>query len=134
MKNQLINWLNRLGMPDGEHYYLLTVVILILVVSLVLHILLHRIVLRFLSRDRGMGRQNWRKTLFGNRCFSRLALALQGVVVFAMASALLDADSLILQLIETVTHLWIILFTLLALFSLLDAVEEISERAGSKIK
>ena len=134
VKNQLTDWLKRLGMPDGGEYYLLAVAILILVVSLALHILLHRIVLRFLSREHDRGEQNWRKTLFGQKLFSRLALALQGVVVFSMATALLDSDSLILQLVETVTHLWIILFTLLALFSLLDAVEEISERAGSKIK
>ncbi len=134
MKNQLIDWLKRLGMPVGEQYYLLVAAILILVVSLVLHIVLHRIVLRFMTRDHDTDRQNWRKTLFGQKLFSRLALVLQGVVVFSLATALLEANSLILQLVETVTHLWIILFTLLALFSLLDAVEEISEHTGSKIK
>lgn len=134
MQNQLTDWLKRLGMTDSEQYYLLAVAILILVVSLALHILLHRIVLRFLSRGHDTGWKNWRKALFGQKLFSRLALALQGVVMFSMATALLDADSLILHLIETVTHLWVILFTLLALFSLLDAVEEISEHAGSKIK
>jgi len=134
VKNQLINWLNRFAVPDGEQYYLLAVAILILVVSLALHLLLHRIVLRFLSRGHDTGRQNWRKTLFGQKLFSRLALTLQGVVVFSMTTGLLEADSLILRLVETATHLWIILFTLLTLFSLLDAVEEVSERAGSKIK
>ncbi len=134
VKNQLIDGLKWLGLPAGEQYYLLAVAVLILIVSLALHILLHRILLRFLSRDHDTGRQNWRKTLFGQKLFSHLALALQGVVVFSMTSALLEADSLILQLVEIVTHLWIILFTLLALFSLLDAVEIISVRAGSKIK
>ncbi|MGK7296907.1 MAG: mechanosensitive ion channel family protein [Candidatus Wenzhouxiangella sp. M2_3B_020] len=134
MKDQLMQWMNRLGVPEAPEYYLLAVAVLIVVVSLTLHFVLHRVVLRFLARGQHKGRRNWRKTLFGHKLFSRLALVLQGVVVFSMADAFLETDSLILAFIETVTHLWIILFALLALFSLLDAVEEMSKRAGSKIK
>jgi miniconductance mechanosensitive channel len=134
VKEQLIQWLDRLGVPDGQQYYLLAVGLLILVVSLVLHFVLHRVVLRFIGRGSERGHQGWRRTLFGHKLFGRLALTLQGVVVFALAEAFLDADSMLLAFVEAVTHLWIILFSLLALFSLLDAIEEMSQQAGSRIK
>src|SRR6056297_2758773 len=123
-----------LGLADTEYAYFLVVIGLIVIASSVLHVILHRIVARFLSRARRSGRSVWQRAFSGHKLFSRLALALQGVVVFAMASAFLDAESLTLQFIEALTHLWIILFSLLALFSLLDAVEEISRSAGSAVK
>jgi miniconductance mechanosensitive channel len=126
--------MRRLGVPDGDQFYLLAVAAVIVTVSLLLHLVLHRVVLRFIGRGSERGRQGWRNTLFGHKLFGRLALTLQGVVVFALAKAFLAADSLLLALVEAVTHLWIILFALLALFSLLDAVEEMSERTGSRIK
>jgi len=134
VKQQLLKWLEMLGLADTEYAYFLVVIGLIVIASSVLHVILHRIVARFLSRARRSGRSIWQRAFSGHKLFSRLALALQGVVVFAMASAFLDAESLTLQFIEALTHLWIILFSLLALFSLLDAVEEISRSAGSAVK
>ncbi|HMB38057.1 MAG TPA: mechanosensitive ion channel family protein [Wenzhouxiangellaceae bacterium] len=134
MKQALIKWLEAFGLADTEYAYFLVVIGLIVIASSVLHVVLHRIVARFLSRARRTGRTIWQRAFSGHKLFSRLALALQGVVVFAMASAFLDAESLTLQFIEALTHLWIILFSLLSLFSLLDAVEEISRSAGSAVK
>ncbi|HKL51041.1 MAG TPA: mechanosensitive ion channel family protein [Wenzhouxiangellaceae bacterium] len=134
MKNELLKWLENFGLSDTEYIYFLVVIGLIVIASIVLHMVLHRIVARFLERARRSGRSIWQRAFSGHNLFSRIALALQGVVVFAMASAFLDADSLVLQLTEAITHLWIILFSLLALFSLLDAVEEISRSAGSAVK
>jgi miniconductance mechanosensitive channel len=134
LKQQLIDWMNRLGVPDGEQYYLIAVALVILLVSLALHFALHRVVMRFLERGHERGLRGWRRALLGHKLFARLALTLQGGVVFVLAQAFLAADSLLLALVEAVTHLWIILFALLALFSLLDAIEEASQRAGSRIK
>lgn len=134
MSEHLTQWLHQLGVPDTPVYYLLAVTLLIFAVSLVVHVMLHRIVLRHMARDQQSGRRNWRKTLFSHHLFARLALVIQGVVVFAMADGFLQQGTLILSFIETVTHLWIILFSLLALFSLLDGIEEMSQQAGSKIK
>jgi miniconductance mechanosensitive channel len=134
VKQQLLQWLDRLGVPDGEQYYLLAVAVVIVSVSTVLHLLLHRLVLRFLQRGHDRGLRGWRRALLGHKLFARLALTLQGGVVFVLAQAFLAPDSLPLAFVEAVTHLWIILFALLALFSLLDAIEEMSQRAGSRIK
>jgi len=134
VKEQLLEWLERFGLADTEYAYFMVVIGLILLASALLHVVLHRIVARFLGHARRAGRSAWQRALAGHKLFSRLALALQGVVVFAMASAFLDAGSLSLQFIEALTHLWIIVFSLLALFSLLDAIEEISRSAGSAVK
>ena len=134
MKQELLKWVESFGLGDTGYVYFLVVIGLIVTVSLIIHLVLHRVVLRFLGRGRQAGRTVWQRAFSGHRLFSRVALALQGVVVFTMASAFLEADSLPLQLIEAFTHLWIILFSLLALFSLLDAVEEISRSAGSAVK
>ena len=134
MKERLSQWLYQFGVPEAQVYYLLSVATLILAVSLVLHLILHRVVLRFMARGQQAARRTWRKILLGHHLFSRLALVLQGVVVFAMADTFLEPGGLLLAFVETVTHLWIILFSLLALFSLLDAIEEMSLQAGSKIK
>lgn len=134
VKQELLKWLEKFGLADTEYAYFLVVIGLIVLASTLLHIVLHRIVARFLGRARTSGRSVWQRAFSGHKLFSRLALALQGVVVFAMASAFLDADSLALEFIEALTHLWIIMFSLLALFSLLDAVEEISRSAGSAVK
>ena len=127
---QLRNW----GLADSEQAYWMAVAGLIVLVSLVIHVVLHRVVLRFLARGRRSGRGILRSAFFGHKLFTRVALAIQGVVVYAMAAAFLAADSAVLSFIEVVTHLWIILFSLLALFSLLDALEEISRRKGPAVK
>jgi len=134
VKQELLKWLETLGLGDTEYVYFLVVIGLIVTVSLVIHLVLHRVVLRFLGRGRQAGRTVWQRAFSGHRLFNRVALALQGVVVFTMASAFLEAETLALQFIEAFTHLWIILYALLALFSLLDAVEEISRSAGPAVK
>jgi miniconductance mechanosensitive channel len=134
LKQQLQQWLEFFGFGDSEYAYFLAVIALILVVSLAIHLVLHRIILRLLGRGQRAGRTVWQRAFSGHKLFARIALALQGVVVFTMASALLEADSQVLGLTEVVTHLWIILFALLGLFSLLDAIEEISRSSGPAMR
>lgn len=129
MRQQLQQWLDQLGLANQGYVYVLAVLGLILVVSLVIHWILHRVVIRFIDRHRRDGRALWRRAFFGHKLFSRLALAAQGVVVFVLAGTLLEQEALAMRLIEAITHLWIILFALLSLFSLLDALEELSRQA-----
>ena len=134
MKEYVSDLLNRFGLGDNELAYYGLVIGLILVVSLLIHLILHRIILRFLGRERSEGGRLWRVALSGHSLFTRIALTLQGVVVYVLAGAFFEADTLFMELVETLTHLWIILFALLSLFSLLDALEELSRSAGSTMK
>ncbi|GAB4192833.1 MAG: mechanosensitive ion channel [Wenzhouxiangellaceae bacterium] len=122
------------GLADNEYAYYLLAAALILVVSLIIHLLLHRVVIRLIGHSRREDRAQWRQALFGGKLFSRLALTVQGVVVYTLAGTLLASETVAMQVIEMLTHLWIILFSLLALFSLLDAIETLSRGAGPAAK
>jgi miniconductance mechanosensitive channel len=124
MNELLLQSLERFGLAGNEGAYLLVVLALLAVTALVVHVVLHSIVLRFLARSAQAGQQDWRKTLFGSNLFTRLALVLQAVILYAQARVWLETDSFMLGMIEIVSSLWIILFSLLSLFSLLNVIEE----------
>ncbi|MDZ7749720.1 MAG: mechanosensitive ion channel family protein [Halofilum sp. (in: g-proteobacteria)] len=139
MREQLIHWLEVLGVPHTDQAYLLIVITLIVLASLLVHLLLHGVVLRILDRqvpeatrgDTSAGPhaelRSWRAVLFGHDIFTRLTLALQGVVVYTLARVLLDAGSALLPVIEVLSHLWIILFALLSVFSVLNALADMAQ-------
>ncbi len=133
-RNQLTQWLSSLGLPDQDWVYYLSVAAIIAVISLLVHLLLHRIVLRFIGRGRNARSRLWPRAFFNYSLFTRLAFVLQGVVLFTLAGAFLESGTRLMAVIETATHLWIILFALLALFSLLDVLEELSRSARRPVK
>lgn len=138
MKEQLIHVLGLMGVPDSDFVYALTALALIGVVSVLVHVLLHRIILRFIDRklpeiavpsgpaSPDQADQPWWVVLFSHHIFTRLGLAFQGVVVYTLARILLEADSGLMQLLEVLSQLWIILFTLLVVFSVLDALGDLA--------
>ncbi|MDZ7788614.1 MAG: mechanosensitive ion channel [Halofilum sp. (in: g-proteobacteria)] len=143
MKEHLTRWLEAVGLPDTDRAYLLAVIAVIVLASLVVHFLLHRIVLPILDRqvpalpdvedgtgDPSASRRRWRIVLFSHNIFTRLTLVFQGVVVYSLARVFLDPESALLPLIEVLSYLWIILFTLLSIFSILDALGEIAQSAN----
>lgn len=139
MSEELTRWLESTGLTSSPAASLLVTLGLILLVSVMVHFLLHRVVLRILerhvpdpdSRDAGdeppMTMQRWKAALFSHSIFTRLTLTLQGVVVYTLARILLEGDSVTLRVIEALSHLWIILFALLSVFSILDALGDMSQ-------
>jgi miniconductance mechanosensitive channel len=140
MREAFVHWLEAAGLPHSDYAYIATVVALIVLASLIIHLLMHRVVLRILDRlvpepaqagpesTRASSARSWHAVVFGHNIFTRLTFVFQGIVVYTLARVLLDADSMILSVIEVFTHLWIILFTLLSLFSALNAL---GDMAGS---
>lgn len=126
MKQYLHYWLELAGLGNSELAYLVAVCALILVISLLIHFVFHRVVLRLVRERSHTSKKRWKKTLFGHALFTRIALAVQGAIVYAQARFWLDSEAPALPLIEALAHLWVTLFTLLSVFSLLDALEEIS--------
>jgi len=123
MQARLQQWLERFGLAELPFADIALALVLILSVSLLVHLILHRIVVRVIERGQHRERQRWQQTFFGFKLFRRLAMVLQGAVVYVMARSLLASDSTLLPFIETVTNLWMTLFALLAFFSLLDGFE-----------
>jgi miniconductance mechanosensitive channel len=126
MKDHLQHWLQKFGFESSELAYVIAVIIVIAVTTLVIHWVLHRVVLRFLRISAKESGQVWAQAFYRRKLFTRLMLTLQGIIVFAQARLWLEADAGSLALIEVVTHLWILLFGLLSLFSLLNTFEDIA--------
>lgn len=105
--------------------YTAAVLLLIIIISAAIHFVLHRVVLTWVEgRARGF-RQVWRQAFFERKLFNRLALTLQGIIIYLQAGLWLDGDALSLPVIQTAAHLWILLYGLLSLFALLDALQDI---------
>ncbi len=134
MKETLTKWLNLIGAGESDYIYLLAVIGVIIVASLLIHLILHGFVVRLISHGQRSVDKKWQGAIFGHKLFRNLALTVQGVVVYAMATVFFDSSSIILAFIETLTHLWIIFFALLSLFSLFDILERIGQTAGPAIK
>lgn len=134
MKEPLFNWLESLGLTITPAIGTAIILAIILFTALVIHLVLHRGVLPIIERQTGRN-EHWLHTaLFKNKLFSRLVLTLQGVVLFVQARLWLEPASGTLEFIEVITHLWILLFILLSLFSLFDTLANLLDRLPSARK
>ena len=133
MKDALTALLGQWGVEETSLVYPLAVVGLILAVTALVHLIVHRVLLRALTRATSSSRLSGIR-VFDSRLAGRMALAAQGVVVYVMGRAFLPTEHWTLELLETVTHLWILLFTLLALFALLDGIERLSRAARASAR
>src|SRR5690606_15059282 len=101
----------------------------IILTSLIIHLILHGVLLKLLRRHASNSDSWWQVALTKHRLFKRLALTFQGIILYSQARLWLEPESTSLAIIEVLTHVWILLYALLALFSLLDATQEIALRS-----
>lgn len=133
IKEHLFNWLESIGLQLTPMMTTGIILLVIILTALVVHVILHLGVLRTLKRLAQHSQLWWQEALFKSSLFKRAALTLQGVILYTQARIWLDSDSAALPIIETATELWILLFTLLTLFSLLDTLQDFS-RFSEKVK
>lgn len=126
MKEPLFNWLESLGVPLTPVLSTGIILLVIVLISLVIHFVLHHLVLKVLAQQAHSSKRWWQDALYKHHLFKRIALTLQGIILFAQARIWLEPSSSALPIIEVVTHLWILFYGLLSLFSLLDTVREFS--------
>jgi miniconductance mechanosensitive channel len=100
---------------------LLWIFLFALALNIVLHVVLLPMLVRFAKR-------RWQRSLLTADLLRRLSYVLQGVVVQTQAVFWLDQSPSLLRLVEAVTHQWILLFSLLSLFSILDAFQSVVHR------
>lgn len=129
MKEPLFTWLETTGLEMTPLISTSIIFLVIALTSLVIHFILHRVVLRLLDNQAQNSQLWWQLALTKHRLFKRLALTLQGIILFVQARIWLEPDSRALPIIEVVTHLWILVYAVLSLFSLLDTLREISLRS-----
>lgn len=145
MKHLMHQMLERLGLGNNDFIYVTSVIILIALISVIIHWLFHKVVaglLRTKTKDTGDTNTEtnnteslWRHSLSKNKLFPRIALTLQGIIIAVQARLWLNADDAALPIIEVATQLWILVYSLLSIYSLLDTLEDISNAspAGKRL-
>lgn len=129
MKQTLFNWLESFGLEITPVISTTIILTAIIVTALIIHLIFHGLVLKLLRRQVRNSDGWWQVALTKHRLFKRMALALQGIILYHQARIWLEPESSALAVIEVLTHLWVLLYALLALFSLLDATQEIALRS-----
>lgn len=128
LEGWLMPWLNHYVPQFAQLAYTGIALALIVIISLGIHFVLHRVVLRWVEgRTRGTQRI-WRQAFFERKLFGRLALTLQGIIIYIQAGLWLADDTLLLPAIQMAANMWILLYSLLSLYSLLDALLDISRQ------
>lgn len=122
MQQQFTEWLKKHGVEFSDITGLASVLGLIVLISLIVHLILHRVVLRFVENRARKSEKLWKRSLFENKLFNRFALMIQGIIIYIQAGLWLTPDSVALNWVQTLTLLWIQLFVLLTIFSFLDAL------------
>lgn len=136
LREFLVGWLEH-NMPGNVFVWYDTLVIVwIITFTLVLHYIIkvsakHFIKGNFKTTDLPQAK-NLTLDLF-QRLAKRLSLTLQGAIVVVQAKLLLAKGSSLLHLAEVVTDQWIILFSLLSLFTFLDILQALSDRRASQV-
>lgn len=130
MKALLQSWAQQQLWLEPSQAYFGLVLALILLTAIGLHLVLHQGLLRLLRHRRDDSSAFWRQAIARNKVLPRLALTAQGVVLELQASIWLAADSETLWLIRLVTQLWVLFFSLLSSFALLDTLEALLHHNG----
>ncbi|MBW7982108.1 mechanosensitive ion channel family protein [Enterobacillus tribolii] len=130
MQKNVMKWLEQYGLDFTDTYTTSLIVILglILLTALVIHFILHRIVLTRLERMGQQSQRLWLQVITQNKLFRRIALTIQGIIVNIQAVVWLHPGTQAGDILILCAQLWIMLYALLSLFSLLDTLLDLSHR------
>jgi miniconductance mechanosensitive channel len=123
LKPYIVQWVHANHWEYREWVYVAIVMGIILVTAIVLHFLLHSVLLRIIKRYVANTKNQWSLALTEHKPLSRIALVFQGLVLLGQSRLWLPNDSGMFSLISALAHLWILFFSLLSLFALLNFLE-----------
>jgi miniconductance mechanosensitive channel len=124
----IIEWLNAHVPEYADLIFTAIALVWIVLFSLVLNFVLHRLVIRWAGSRVTASRRIWQKALFEGQLFNRLALTFQGIIIEIQAGLWLSSHSALLVFVDTIIRMCILVFGTLTFFSLLDALLEIFRR------
>lgn len=130
MQVQLQQWLRAFEVPQPEVVAISAMLGLIVLISLILHFVLHRVVMRVLASVQKSGQKVWQQALFERRLFPRLALTVQGIIIYVQAGLWLPDGSMIRDLLQLAAQIWILILALLTFYSVLDTLLLLSNRSA----
>jgi miniconductance mechanosensitive channel len=130
MQLLITGWLTAFDLPYAPLIALFAIIALIAIISLIVHGLLHRAMLPFLRRFADRSSHLWPKSIIDKKLFSRFALLMQGVLLQIQLEVFLKGDEPIYSVLMIASQVWLMIFTLLILYSLLDVLLELSDNSS----
>lgn len=133
LKVFLLSWLDSYWPGNTLIEFEVLVMLWLALFTALLGIFLHGYVFGFLSRFTKKADQRWQRLLATHKLYHRAVYVFQGIFLQVQAGLWLDSSSSLLGFIKIVTDQWILLFGLLAFFSVLDFVQSLANTRTSKI-
>jgi miniconductance mechanosensitive channel len=130
MQLLITGWLTAFDLPYAPLIALFAIIALIAIISLIVHGLLHGAMLPFLRRFADRSSHLWPKSIIDKKLFSRFALLMQGVLLQIQLEVFLKGDEPIYSVLMIASQVWLMIFTLLILYSLLDVLLELSDNSS----
>ena len=133
LKNYIMSWV-QVHTPFSYIFVFDAFVVLwVIVFSIFVHIFLHAFLRNFLIKCSNRIDKKWAHVMLPDSLFRRLAYLFQGVVIHFQAGQWLDDSPALQRFIESATELWILLFFLLAFFSMLNFLQHFIKLRFSSI-
>lgn len=125
---EIIMTLEKWGLDINHTTSLIIIFGFIFLTAIVLHLVLHHIVLRAFEKRARASHHLWLQIITENNLFHRIALTIQGMVIHVQGLLWLQKDSDAALILLNCAQLWVMLYALLAFFSLLDVMLKLSNR------
>lgn len=128
MLESMAQWLSQYDIELSRVIHIAEALGLIVLIAIAIHVFLHRGVVKWLKQHADQSQASWRHVLFAGDLFSRLALLIQGIVIGIQTQLWLSSDSTLREVILTLVALWVVVYGLLALYSLVNVLEILLSR------
>ena len=125
---ELISQIEEMGIEINHTNSLIIIFGIIFLTAIIVHLILHRVVLRAFEKRAQASSHLWLQIITQNKLFHRLAFTLQGIIVNVQAVLWLQKSSDAAQILTTGAQLWVMLYALLSFFSLLDVIFNLSQK------
>ncbi|MBA4711193.1 MULTISPECIES: mechanosensitive ion channel family protein [Citrobacter] len=125
---ELISQVEELGIEINHTTSLVMIFGIIFITAIIVHVILHWVVLRAFEKRANASSRLWLQIITQNKLFHRLAFTLQGIIVNIQAALWLQKGSEAAEILVTCAQLWIMMYALMSLFSLLDVILNLSQK------
>ena len=125
---ELISQVEELGIEINHTTSLVMIFGIIFITAIIVHVILHWVVLRAFEKRASTSSRLWLQIITQNKLFHRLAFTLQGIIVNIQAALWLQKGSEAAEILVNCAQLWIMMYALLSLFSLLDVILNLSQK------
>jgi miniconductance mechanosensitive channel len=125
LKHYIMSWVQAHTPFSYMFVFDVLVALWIIIFSILVHIFFHTFIRNFLIKRFNKLGKKWAHVMLSDSLFRRVAYLFQGIVVHFQAGVWLDESPALQRFIECATELWILLFCLLAFFSILSLTQNL---------